>query len=199
MSDLMSHFQDTLKDIYYAEKQIYKALPKMIRAASDSKLRAGFEKHRDETEGQIQRLEQAFELLDMPAKGKKCPAIDGILEEGSSLISEHDKGAGLDAALAAAAQAVEHYEIARYGTLCSWADALNIRDVGKLLGQNLNQEEKCDETLSELAIASLNPAAIMGEDDSESVVKPKSGGARYKPESGKLSGAAAKSAAVRQR
>lgn len=162
MAALMEHFQDMLKDVYYAEKQIYKTLPKMIRAVQDGDLKSGFESHRVETEGQIDRLEQVFEILDMPLRGKKCPAIDGILEEGAELIEEHDKGAGLDAALAAAAQAVEHYEIARYGTLCEWAKTLQLPDVKKLLGQTLDQEEKCDLSLSKLAESKLNSAAANG-------------------------------------
>lgn len=167
MSGLMDHFQDTLKDVYYAEKQIYKALPKMIKAAANEDLRAGFESHREETAGQIERLEEVFALLDMKPRGKQCPSIDGILEEGEELIGEHKKGAGLDAALAAAAQAVEHYEIARYGTLCSWADTLGLRDAKKLLGQNLDEEETCDKTLSELAESELNAAAANGEGEDE--------------------------------
>ena len=163
MSDLKSHFEDTLKDIYYAEKQIYKTLPKMIRAATHAELKQGFTLHREETEGQIERLEQVFELLDMPARGKKCPAIDGILEEGGELIEEHERGEGLDAALAAAAQAVEHYEIARYGTLCAWAAQLGLDDVKTLLGQTLEQEETCDKTLSKLAVGKLNAAAMGGD------------------------------------
>lgn len=167
MAALMEHFQDMLKDIYYAEKQIYKTLPKIIRAVSDEELRSGFEKHRDETEGQIERLEQVFELMDMPARGKRCPAIDGILEEGAELIEEHDKGAGLDAALAAVGQAVEHYEIARYGTMCEWAKMLDLKDAKKLLGEILDQEEKCDQTLTALAESKLNEAALAADEDSD--------------------------------
>lgn len=190
MAALMEHFQDMLKDVYYAEKQIYKTLPKMVRASSSDKLKEGFQTHRDETEGQIDRLEQVFGLLELPVRGKKCPAIDGILEEGAELIEEHEKGAGLDAALAAAAQAVEHYEIARYGTLCTWADTLGLKDVKKLLGQTLDQEEKCDKTLTDLAEAELNSAAAMDGDDENGMrgkramsgPPPKSGaGAKRKP------------------
>ena len=162
MADLKKHFEDMLKDVYYAEKQIYKALPKLIKAASNQHLVAGFEKHRGETQVQIERLERVFEMMDMQARGKKCPAIDGILEEGGDLIDEHERGAGLDAALAAAAQAVEHYEIARYGTLCSWSEALDMLDVKEILGETLDEEEATDETLSELAIGTLNPAAAGG-------------------------------------
>lgn len=173
MAGLDEHFKDTLKDIYYAEKQIYKALPKMIRKASNPELKAGFESHREETQGQIERLDHIFEMMGMPARGKKCPAIDGILEEASELLEEHGKGAGLDAAMAAAAQAIEHYEIARYGTLCSWAEALGHVDVHKLLGETLEQEETCDKTLSQLALGTLNGAAIedADEDDSQDAAK----------------------------
>jgi ferritin-like metal-binding protein YciE len=164
MAELDKLFEDMLKDVYYAEKKIYKSLPKMIKAASDDELVAGFERHRDETEEQIVRLERVFEMLDIPARGKKCPAIDGILEEGADLIEEHDRGAGLDAALAASAQAVEHYEIARYGTLCSWAVVLGHEDVKLILGETLNEEENTDKSLSKLALGKLNVAALNGDD-----------------------------------
>lgn len=172
MSALEEHFEDMLKDMYYAEKQIYKALPKMIKAATSGELRKSFETHRSETEGQIARLEKVFQHLDMPKRGKQCPAIDGILEEGAELIEEGEKGAGLDAALAAAAQAVEHYEIARYGTLCQWARTLELPAVHKLLGQILDEEEKCDKSLSELAIATLNDAAHEGSEDADEEQQP---------------------------
>ncbi len=199
MVGLNKLFEDTLRDVYYAEKQIYKALPKMIKAATHADLKAGFEKHREETQGQIERLEKVFEMLEKPARGKKCPAIDGILEEGAELIEEHDRGPGLDAALAGAAQAVEHYEIACYGTMCCWAEALGRDDLSEILGETLNEEEVTDETLSELAISTLNPAAIDGadaeegdgDDDSAAVPKPalqKKGVAGRKPDqpSGKM-------------
>src|SRR6266478_8441934 len=125
-------FLDTLKDIYYAEKQILKALPKMARAASSDKLRAAFEKHHDETEMQIERLEKIFELLGKAARGKKCDAIEGILDEGKEIMEEYKDAPALDAGLLAAAQAVEHYEIARYGTLKSWAAKLNNPQAVKL-------------------------------------------------------------------
>src|SRR3977135_2325101 len=122
--DLNDLFLDTLKDIYYAEKQILKSLPKMAKAAASDQLRAAFEKHHDETEGQIGRLEQIFELLDKPARGKKCDAIEGILDEGAEIMEEYKGERALDAGLLAAAQAVEHYEISRYGTLKAWAGKL---------------------------------------------------------------------------
>lgn len=159
MPDLNELFEDTLRDIYYAEKKILKALPKMAKKASARELRSAFEKHLEQTAGQVERLERVFKLLDKPARGKKCPAINGILEEGSELISEHEPGAGLDAAMAAAAQAVEHYEIARYGTLVNWAKALNFDDVVSKLEATLEEEKRCDEDLTRLAISELNDAA----------------------------------------
>ena len=113
MAELAELFLDRLKDVYYAEKSIYKTLPKMIKHATSPELKAAFDKHRNEAEGQIERLDQVFELIEKPAKGKKCPAIDCILEEGAEMMEEHEKGALLDAGLAAGAQAVEHYEMAR--------------------------------------------------------------------------------------
>jgi len=157
--DLSALFTDTLKDIYYAEKQIYKALPKLAKAAQSDKLRAAFEKHHDETEGQIERLEQIFELLGKPARGKKCDAIEGILDEGQEVMQEYKDTPALDAALLASAQAVEHYEISRYGTLRTWADRLSMRDAVKLLDQTLAEEKKTDETLSKLAISAINAEA----------------------------------------
>ncbi|HEV7634055.1 MAG TPA: ferritin-like domain-containing protein [Bradyrhizobium sp.] len=152
-------FLDTLKDIYFAEKQIVKALPKMAKAAQSDKLRAAFEKHREETEGQIERLEQVFELIDKPARGKTCEAIQGILDEGKEIMDEYKGTEALDAGLVSAAQAVEHYEIARYGTLKQWAQQLGIKDAVRLLDQTLQEEKKTDLALTSLAEASVNLAA----------------------------------------
>ena len=157
--DLNELFLDTLKDIYYAEKQILKALPKMAKAANSDKLRAAFEKHHDETEGQVERLEQIFELLDKPARGKTCDAILGILDEGKEIMDEYKGTSSLDAGLLAAAQAVEHYEISRYGTLKAWATELGMKDAVRLLDETLNQEKKTDESLSVLAKSAVNLAA----------------------------------------
>jgi ferritin-like metal-binding protein YciE len=157
--DLNDLFLDTLKDIYFAEKQILKALPKMAKAAQSDKLRAAFEKHHGETEGQVERLEQIFELLDVPARGKTCDAIQGILEEGKEIMEEYKDCAALDAGLLAAAQAVEHYEISRYGTLKQWAQQLGMKDAVRLLDQTLQQEKKTAESLTTLAAAAVNLAA----------------------------------------
>ena len=154
--DLNELFLDTLKDIYYAEKQILKALPKMAKAATSEKLQAAFTKHHDETEGQIERLEQIFELLGKPARGKKCDAIEGILDEGKEIMDEYAKTSALDAGLLAAAQAVEHYEMARYGTLKAWASKMDMPQAVKLLDQTLNEEKKTDETLSKIAETAVN-------------------------------------------
>jgi ferritin-like metal-binding protein YciE len=157
--DLNDLFLDTLKDIYYAEKQIFKSLPKMAKAAQSDRLRAAFEKHEAETEVQIDRLEQIFELLGKPARGKKCDAIEGILDEGKEVMEEYKKTPALDAGLLAAAQAVEHYEISRYGTLKTWAGQLSMREAVKLLDETLAEEKKTDEALSKLAMSAVNAEA----------------------------------------
>jgi ferritin-like metal-binding protein YciE len=157
--DLSELFVDTLKDIYYAEKQIYKSLPKMAKAANSDQLRAAFEKHHDETEGQIGRLEQIFELIGKPARGKKCDAIEGILDEGKEIMDEYADTPALDAGLLAAAQAVEHYEISRYGTLKTWAAKLGHQDAVKLLDETLAEEKKTDDALSKLALSAVNAEA----------------------------------------
>jgi ferritin-like metal-binding protein YciE len=157
--DLSALFLDTLKDIYYAEKQIYKSLPKMAKAADSDQLRAAFEKHHDETEGQIERLEKIFELMGKPARGKRCDAIEGLLDEGKEIMDEYAGTPALDPGLLAAAQAVEHYEISRYGTLKAWAEKLSITEAVKLLGETLAEEKKTDDALSKLAVAAINAEA----------------------------------------
>jgi len=156
-------FHDTLKDIYYAEKKILSALPKMAKAADSDDLRAAFEKHHDETEGQISRLEQVFEAIDAKPQGKKCAAIEGILEEGQEIMKEYKGSPALDAGMLAAAQAVEHYEISRYGTLRTWAEELGLEDVAKLLEETLKEEEATDEKLTELAETAVNAAGEQAE------------------------------------
>ena len=152
-------FHDTLKDIYYAEKKILSALPKMAKAAQNGDLRAAFEKHKDETEGQVARLEQVFELIEEKPQGKKCAAIEGILEEGQEIIKEYKGSPALDAGLVSAAQAVEHYEIARYGTLRTWAQELGLDEAAKLLQETLDEEEATDRALTELAESVVNQEA----------------------------------------
>jgi ferritin-like metal-binding protein YciE len=152
-------FLDTLKDVYYAEKQILKALPKMAKAAQSDKLRAAFEKHHGETEDQVERLEQIFELMDKPARAKTCEAIQGILDEGKTIMDEYKGSEALDAGMVAAAQAVEHYEISRYGTLKHWAQQLGMKDAVPLLDATLQEEKKTDESLTQLAESAVNVAA----------------------------------------
>ena len=152
-------FHDTLKDIYYAEKKILTALPKMAKAARNPDLKAAFEKHEGETEQQVSRLEQVFGLIEAKAQGKKCPAIDGIIAEGQEIAKEYKGSPALDSGLLAAAQAVEHYEISRYGTLRPWAQELGLQEAARLLDTTLREEEKTDETLTELAEACVNQQA----------------------------------------
>ncbi|HTM78228.1 MAG TPA: ferritin-like domain-containing protein [Devosia sp.] len=152
-------FLDTIKDIYYAEKQIVKALPKMAKAATAPELKAGFEHHAEETQGHIDRLEQVFELLGKPARGKTCDAILGILEEGKSIMEDFKGTVALDAGLVSAAQAVEHYEIARYGTLKTWATQLGLSEAAALLDATLKEEVATDKKLSQVATSVANRKA----------------------------------------
>ena len=152
-------FHDTLKDIYFAEKKILATLPKMMKAAQNEDLKAAFEKHRSETEGQVERLEQVFELIDKKPQGKTCAAIVGITEEGAEIMSEYKGSPALDAGLLAAAQAVEHYEISRYGTLATWAEELGLDEAVALLEATLDEEESTDEALTEIAKTAVNQEA----------------------------------------
>jgi len=152
-------FLDTLKDIYYAEKQIVKALPKMAKAATSPQLRAGFEQHLEETQGHIDRLEQVFELVGAKARGKTCDAILGILEEGKSIMDEFKGTVALDAGLMSAGQAVEHYEMARYGTLKTWAQQLGMTEAAALFDATLKEEVATDKKLSQLATSDVDRKA----------------------------------------
>jgi ferritin-like metal-binding protein YciE len=152
-------FRDAIKDVYFAEKKILAALPKMAKAARNGNLAAAFEKHIVETEAQVERLESVFEELGENAKGTQCPAIIGIIEEGQEVLKEYKGSPALDAGLLAAAQAVEHYEICRYGTLVTWAQQLGLKQSVKLLKQTLNEEEKTDAALSRLAQRVVNEQA----------------------------------------
>ncbi|WP_149737485.1 ferritin-like domain-containing protein [Rhizobium sp. RU20A] len=151
-------FYDTLKDIYYAERQILKALPKMARAASDEKLKQAFLQHKEETQGQIERLQQVFEIIGKRAQGKTCEAIQGIIAEGEEIMEEFKDTPAIDAGLISSAQAVEHYEIARYGTLKAWAMQLGHKEVVSLLDATLKEESKTDESLTQLAETAVNAA-----------------------------------------
>ena len=156
LNDLFVH---TLRDIYYAEQQIAKNLPDMIEKATDRNLRNGFETHLAETKGQIVRLEKVFKMHGVEAKVIDCPAIDGILKEASEVAGDVDDKQVLDAALIAAAQAVEHYEITRYGTLIAWAKKLGRDDCASVLQQNLDEEKATDKKLNDMALRSVNQKA----------------------------------------
>jgi ferritin-like metal-binding protein YciE len=152
-------FHDTLKDIYFAEKKILTALPKMAKAAQSEDLRAAFEKHHRETEGQVERLERVFDLIGKKAQGKTCDAIIGIVEEGQEVMKEYKGSPALDAGLLAGAQAVEHYEISRYGTLKTWANELGLADAVGLLDATLQEEKNTDATLTKIAESVVNQEA----------------------------------------
>jgi ferritin-like metal-binding protein YciE len=152
-------FYEQLKDIYYAERKIARALPKMARGAQSDALKQAFLKHKEETDTQIERLQQVFELIGKRARGKTCAAIDGIIEESEEIMEEFKGTPALDAGLLAAAQAVEHYEISRYGSLRAWAKQLGMKEAIALLEETLAEETKTDEALTELAESTVNSAA----------------------------------------
>jgi ferritin-like metal-binding protein YciE len=152
-------FHDTLKDIYFAEKKILGALPKMAKAAQSDELRAAFEKHEGETETHVERLEKVFEMIDAKPQGKTCDAIIGIIEEGQEVMKEYKGSPALDSGLLAGAQAVEHYEISRYGTLKTWAEELGLNDAVQLLDETLQEEKDTDAALSEIAESVVNQQA----------------------------------------
>ena len=152
-------FHDTLKDIYFAEKKILSTLPKMAKAAQSEELKAAFEKHYTETEGQIERLEKVFAVIEKKPQGKTCAAIVGITDEGAEIMEEYKGSPALDAGLLGAAQAVEHYEISRYGTLIAWAEELGLDDAVALLEETLEEEEATDEALTEIAKTAINQLA----------------------------------------
>lgn len=156
MDDLFLH---TLRDIYYAEKQIVKSLPEMIEKSADPQLKQGFKTHLNETENHVQRLDRVFEMLRQKAQGVDCPAIDGIIEEANDVAGEVENKSVLDAALIAAAQAVEHYEMTRYGTLIAWAKQLGRQDCVSLLQQTLDEEKATDKKLTAMAEAQVNRKA----------------------------------------
>ena len=155
-------FHNALKDTYFAEKKILSTLPKLAKAAESGDLKAAFEKHRDETEGHVDRLEKIFAMIDKKAQGKTCPAINGLAEEGAEVIEEFKGSPAIDAGLIGAAQAVEHYEISRYGTLRAWAEELGLDEAATLLQETLDEEEATDEALTTLAESAINQQAERG-------------------------------------
>ena len=152
-------FLDTLKDVYHAEKQILRGLTRMAKSATTDDLRQAFETHREETDHQIQRLEQVFEIVGKRAQGKPCEAMQGLIEEGKEIMDEFKGSVALDAGLISSAQAIEHYEIARYGTLINWANQLGMKNAAKLLTETLEEEKKTDALLSSLAAEAVNQKA----------------------------------------
>lgn len=152
-------FLETLKDVYSAEKQILRMLPRMAKAAVSDELRKAFETHRDETEGQVERLEKVFEMLQKPARAKTCEAMQGLVEESKEILEDFKGSGALDAGLLASAQTVEHYEISRYGTLKTWAGQLGMKEAVSLLDQTLQEEKKADALLSQLAKQAVNQKA----------------------------------------
>ena len=160
LSNLRDLYIEELKDLYSAEQQLIKALPKMAKAATAKSLKNGFEKHLKETRGHVKRLEQVFKGLKVSPGSKKCKAMEGLIEEGEEIIKEHDDPEVLDAGLICAAQKVEHYEIASYGTARAWAELLNETQVVKLLEQTLDEEKATDEKLTKLAVSGINVEAV---------------------------------------
>jgi ferritin-like metal-binding protein YciE len=156
---LQDLFLETLKDIYYAEKQLIRMLPKMAKSADSPELKDAFERHREETEGQVERLNQIFDAMEKPARGKTCEAILGLVEEAKEVMEDFQGSEALDAGLLSSAQAVEHYEISRYGTLKTWAGQLGMNDAVKLLDQTLQEEIKTDKLLTEIATRRVNRKA----------------------------------------
>jgi ferritin-like metal-binding protein YciE len=160
MKTMEELFHALLQDVYYAEKQLTKALPKMAKEADDAELKKAFTDHLEETDGHIERLERAFEMIGKPARGKKCEAIIGIIDEGKEVIDEAEDEQILDAGLIASGQAAEHYEIARYGTLCAWAKLLGKPQIARLLHETLQEEKHADELLTRIAEKSVNRHAM---------------------------------------
>jgi ferritin-like metal-binding protein YciE len=158
---------EEIRDLYNAEKQLLKALPKMAKGASSDELRNAFESHLEETEGQVTRLERVFELLDEKPRGKHCAGMAGIIEEGNDVLQEDMEDAVLDACLIASGQRAEHYEMAAYGTTVAWAEALELGDVAQLLRETLNEEKAADKKLSALAESGINQAATAGESEQD--------------------------------
>ncbi len=160
MKNLQELFVEQLKDVHNAEKQLVKALPKMAKAASSPELRAAFEEHLEVTRGQVERLEKIFKGLDVRPKGKKCVAMEGLIEEGKEMMGEDMEEDTMDAALISIAQKIEHYEIASYGTVRTWAQHIGDEQTARLLQQTLDEEGKTDKLLTELAESSINVEAM---------------------------------------
>lgn len=158
-------FEDELKDIYWAEKALTKAIPKMIKKASSEELKTALQDHLKVTEGQVERCEKVFEMMDKAARGKKCEAMEGLIKEAEEIMSSTEEGVVRDAGIISAAQKVEHYEIASYGTLCAFAKTLGETAIADLLEKTLEEERDADSTLTEVAESSINEEAMMAEEE----------------------------------
>ncbi|MBV9463517.1 MAG: ferritin-like domain-containing protein [Verrucomicrobiae bacterium] len=169
IDSLQKLFEEELKDVYDAENQLLKALPKMAKAATSQELKDAFNEHLEQTKGHVERLEQVFEELELPAKGKTCKAMKGLIQEGSEILKEKGDSAVIDAALIVAAQKVEHYEIASYGSLRTFANLLGHEDAAETLQETLDEEEETDKKLTELAEEIINEQAAESEDQEEEV------------------------------
>lgn len=187
IDSLDSLFEDELKDIYDAEKQITKALPKMIKKAGADELRSAFEEHLQQTEQQIERLEQVFELLEMPARGKKCVGMQNLIKEGQEMMAEAEDEDTRDALMIAAAQKIEHYEIASYGTLRVWANLLGHEEAASLFEETLDEEKETDQRLTSIAESFVNQAAADSEgEEEEEEARPRARGGARKGQAGSM-------------
>ncbi|HMJ89638.1 MAG TPA: ferritin-like domain-containing protein [Candidatus Acidoferrum sp.] len=164
-NNLQELLVEEMRDVYHAEQQLLKALPKMAKAAQSERLKEAFERHLEETEQHVERLERAFEALGETAKAKTCKAMQGLIEEGKEMMEAHKDSATADAALIAAAQKVEHYEIATYGTLCTWCDLLGLDEASELLKETLDEEKTTDELLTEIAESEINAEAVSDKEE----------------------------------
>ena len=178
METLNELFEDTLKDVYFAENEILKALPKMAKKATSEVLQQAFTSHAEETQEQVKRLDQIFKLIGKKPEGKECHALKGLVKETEELMDEAKSGPVLDAGLIACAQAVEHYEMARYGALSAWAEQLDMEDAGELLDETLDEEQAADQKLSEIAEDINSEAEKEDEDKDEDMKKPKTASAK---------------------
>lgn len=165
---LQELFEEQVKDIYWAEKALLKALPKMSKNATAEELKTAIDEHIAVTEEQVSRLEQVFEALGKKAQGKKCDGMEGLIKEGESMLEESEEGVVRDAGIIAASQKIEHYEIATYGTLYAWANTLGLAEVAALLEETLNEEKEADVLLTQIAESSINAEALEGEEGEES-------------------------------
>ena len=172
MNTLNDLFIDELKDLYSAERQLLKAIPRMMKGTTSDELRSAFETHLEQTEGHVERLEQVFERIEASPRGKKCKAMEGLVEEGEEVLDMEGDGDVLDAAIIGAAQRVEHYEIAAYGTACAHAKALGYDDLASILGQTLQEEEETDKLLTQIAESGINRMAAAMEGGNEGSEEP---------------------------